>query len=647
MCTSPKGPLDKAKNADGSTSVANYKTLVHPAVFVIDTKASEELPEQGHLLTQVLQGYYDSDGEIADARMPLIPNDIAFRPGRPGLREAYVLALGADAVFRLEYDASGALQSVGSEHHRFLGPRPEHGYADGLTVTRRSSPAFGLVLSDVTQDLAVLDLGSQAALPQRLPMTGDDAEATAIRESPENQGRGLFATGRGVWSLKGQAWSSCESCHPGGLSDGVTWYFSRGPRRTLSAANTYEKRAANGQQAGRRLLLWGANVDEVHDVEVIVRTVSGGSGAVLWQYLPSGATSDDCRIGYDGRTVPTSSGSGVGLCKQAKATSVLRNGLNNSLAAIVDGYGCAPSDSTCDSSLSQDWNLIDAFMRSLRVPRPPSQLDRTYVEEGRKLFQAGGCANCHGGPQWTVSTLFYEPNDENNGRAPVVAESSVPSTDLGLALGRLRRDRYYVNDGYLPLNPSAKSSIDCGIPGTHCTTYRNAPDGATDAAALKLLYGIENPAIMDARGGAAKAAGSDQLRCALRNVGTFPPIPTDRTGWDYNGIAPAGQPPPQEFRADGSLAQGEDGFSVPSLFGLAVGAPYFHAGNARTLEELFDESFKLHHANPALLVPAGFLSGKNDVQYLIAFLLSLDEESAPEEIPTGMSFCNNALPRGG
>jgi cytochrome c peroxidase len=124
-------------------------------------------------------------------------------------------------------------------------------------------------------------------------------------------------------------------------------------------------------------------------------------------------------------------------------------------------------------------------------------------------------------------------------------------------------------------------------------------------------------------------------------------LPANLTEFDYNGIAPQGQPPPQEYRADGSLAQGKDGFSVPSLFGLAVGAPYFHAGNARTLEEVFDASFNLHHNNPALLVPAGFLSGKNDVQYLIAFLLSLDENSTPEDVPSDMNFCSNALPPGG
>ena len=638
MCTSPGGPLDK----DGDNP-ANFKTLFHPAVFSIDLKTREEIASEGRLLTQVLQAHYDADGDTADPRMPLIPNDIAFRPGKNGQREAYVLALGADAVFRLDYDAQGSLKGIGSEHHRFLGPLPEHGYADGLTVTTRSSPAFGLALSDVTQELSVIDLGHEEVLDEGIGMTGDDLQAAAMLKAPENEGRGLFATGLGVWSFKGQAWSSCESCHPGGLSDGVTWYFARGPRRTLSTANTYQKGSVDHQQQGRRLLLWGANVDEVHDVEGIVRTVSGGAGAVLWQYLPNGSSSNDCRIVYDGKGVAT--GNGVGLCKQAKPTSILRNGLNGALAGIVDGIGCEPDNVDCDSSLSRDWNRVDAFIRSLRVPRPPSQLDTARINQGRKLFESGGCGNCHGGPQWTVSTLFYVPGEEQNGKAPVVAAGAVPMTDRSLALGLLRQDLYSVEETYAPLNPPAASSTRTDCPeATRCTTFRVPPADDTDAAAWKLLYGIDNAAANgDSLANAAKAAGGDQLRCALRNVGTFPPLPADLTQFDYNGVAPPGQPPPKEYRADMSLAQGKDGFSVPSLFGLAVGAPYFHAGNARTLEEAFGAGFEQHHRNLAISVPTDFLTDPADVGYLIEFLLSLDETTSTEDIPSAMDFCAHRL----
>ena len=36
------------------------------------------------------------------------------------------------------------------------------------------------------------------------------------------------------------------------------------------------------------------------------------------------------------------------------------------------------------------------------------------------------------------------------------------------------------------------------------------------------------------------------------------------------------------------------GYNVPSLLGVATGAPFLHAGNARTLEALFDTTFATH-----------------------------------------------------
>jgi hypothetical protein len=69
------------------------------------------------------------------------------------------------------------------------------------------------------------------------------------------------------------------------------------------------------------------------------------------------------------------------------------------------------------------------------------------------------------------------------------------------------------------------------------------------------------------------------------------------------------------------------GFNVPSILGMQVGAPYFHAGNARTLEELLDDVFATHRA---ALADAGFLDGATEAEdraALVAFLLSIDEST--------------------
>ena len=113
----------------------------------------------------------------------------------------------------------------------------------------------------------------------------------------------------------------------------------------------------------------------------------------------------------------------------------------------------------------------------------------------------------------------------------------------------------------------------------------------------------------------------------LRAVGTFPAQP-DATMPATEGIAPAGSPTVvRELLHDmKKLADGKSGYNIPSLVGLSAGAPYFHAGNALTLEELFDAAFAAHHQ----ALGAGALEGPqrdDQVRDLVAFLLSIDDDA--------------------
>jgi len=606
MCTSPRGPLGIGQ--DGNTN--NFKTLFHPAVFVIDTTTNQELPQQGRLLTQVLDAYYQKGEDATNERMPLIPNDIAFASSGPTGSHAYVSALGADALYRLDYDAAGNLQGIGDPGVRYVDVQAQHGLPVGVAVSKVSKPAFALVLSDAKLYLSVVDLATQTA--HSVDSYADATVAKAFRNSDLSQGRGFFGTGRDIWSFKGQAWSSCESCHPGGLSDGVTWFFARGPRRTISTAGTYEK-SSDVAARSRRMLLWGANIDELHDVEAIVRGVSGGVGAALWSY--SNIASNDCRLRYDGST-----GNGTGApppsnqppCYASKPTTDLQNGLNGALSSLDTGAACLVDAAVCDSDALPDWRQIDTFIRAERAPRAPTDLAASDVLAGRMLFEQGRCAGCHGGPGWTVSKLFYAPGPEQNGVLPYTK----PSALADLQLGALRQTSYSVPSALLTLNPAA-------LAGAGSATFRNPALGAMESDIIAAAY--SNPT-------------DDQIRCALRDVGTFPTQPPTQTppAYNFTGIAPVGAPSVFEYRQDMStLAQGQTGFNVPSLFGLSVGAPYFHAGNARTLEEVFDSAtFARHHqalAADFLLDPA-----QRDAQIaqLVAFLLSIDESTPLEPLLT-------------
>jgi len=76
------------------------------------------------------------------------------------------------------------------------------------------------------------------------------------------------------------------------------------------------------------------------------------------------------------------------------------------------------------------------------------------------------------------------------------------------------------------------------------------------------------------------------------------------------------------------------GFNPPSLLGLQVGAPYFHAGNARSLEEGFNALFVKHHQSAIAQV---FSPTAAQVKQLVAFLLSIDGSTTPIAIPAAGS----------
>ena len=605
MCTSPRGPVGVPK-AD-PTDTSNFKTLFHPAVFVVDTAQNTELPASGRLLTEVLQGYLDAGESPALARMPLIPNDIVFGSALEGDgRSAYVSALGADAIFRLDYDSTGALQGIGSPGKRFIDVDIDKALPVGVAVSQASQPGFVLAANDTAQRLTVIDTAT--SLGVSVPSAPNTPRAVMTLDSPENRGRAHFATGLDVWSFKGQAWSSCESCHPGGLSDGITWFFARGPRRTPSTASTYEKTHAAAERQ-RRLLLWGANVDEIHDVEVITRTVSGGVGGVTWAYV-AGPPDSLCRLLYDGSAPATG---GMGSCDAQKHTTYLQNGLNGSLASITTGGLCPPG---VDCNIGgTDWNEIDAFVRSLRAPQRLTRFTDDAVEAGRHVFEEGRCAGCHGGPNWTVSTLFYTPGGKMNGLLPYTPPAVLPD------LGGLRTGSYTVPAALLALNPPGASGA---------AHFRPAPADGNDAAAF--VYSQDK----DENNKFAGVWGNDQLVCALRDVGTFPAQPSAATApTNVAGVVPKGAPAVLEYRQDmKTLAQGKNGMGVPALFGLSVGAPFFHAGNARTLEEVFDPVFAAHYQAlaPEFLGANETITRSDKIAQLIAFLLSIDEGTTPPQL---------------
>ena len=198
---------------------------------------------------------------------------------------------------------------------------------------------------------------------------------------------------------------------------------------------------------------------------------------------------------------------------------------------------------------------------------------------GRAVFEEGRCQNCHGGPLWTLSERYYLP------------------------LGGVGNDERLV------------SLFDVGV--TSLGGVRADQVRSTD---VNTLFVLEN----DANGPPARHT------CVVRKVGTF-----DNAGPQNRGAA--------ELRQNGANAQGVDGFNVPSLLCIGMGAPYLHHGAAETLEDLLDPSGAfVDHLRAGNQV---FSPSATQVANLIAFLRSIDDDTPTIATPVGQNFCPTDVPQ--
>lgn len=543
VCASPRAPLAA-------------KAMTYPVVHVFDV-ATNTLASAGPVsLEKVLAAFYDSQSLPDDeSRLnPLLANDVAF--GSDGA--AYITANGVDAVFRMTFDAAtGGVTTVGAGTKAFvdlgdkaIADQALHG-KNPIGMAAGHSHAFGFVANDVSRNVTVVALG-----PTTFEIAGGTTAPEVTSSSPlpadaaglsRLAGKHAFNTGRGRFSLNGQGWGACQSCHFEGLSDNVTWYFGRGQRQSTSLDGSF----ASGDPTDQRIFNWTGVFDEIADFEGVARSIDGAVGAIV-------SVVND----------PATNADRIDLASLALFPPAGASGLNGSAELLMQ-----------QSSMLQTWDDVRAYVQSIRSPRAPSNLDAAKVAAGKALFTgAGKCQGCHGDAKWTVSKLFYTPGGATNAALKTKAWD-------GAAL------------------------VAAGFPATLL------PAAQTANQVMRF-----------------STAGGDQIQCVLRNVGTY-------------GVGPA-EVGVNEKRADGTAGQGNleggNGFNVPSLLGMQVGAPYFHAGNARTLEEALSTTFGAH---------AGALNGGTSpldtpakIEALAAFLLSIDESTQPIAAPAtaganGGSFC--------
>ncbi|HTE51840.1 MAG TPA: YncE family protein [Kofleriaceae bacterium] len=259
-------------------------------------------------------------------------------------------------------------------------------------------------------------------------------------------------------------------------------------------------------------------------------------------------------------------------------------GLARPLKELADD----PNVATCGH---KDWDDIDNFVRTIRPPRARRAIPTAKVDRGRQLFIDGGCARCHGGQGWTVSRRFFTPAGATNtalAAAPFLPPVFFPQTLV-------------YPDG---ADPRAQISAQPPIPDADAT-------GPAEPEAVAI----------------AEAA------CVLRNVGSFG-VPNDTATTDLLERRP--------FQGELVRSEGRAGYNVPSLYGLAMGAPYLHHGQAGTLEALFTDPLWQFHTNAGNANFSVALADAGKLDDLVSFLLSIDRDQ-PElgiatDLATGGSF---------
>jgi mono/diheme cytochrome c family protein len=374
-------------NTDNLTCIPNFnnfRTLVAQVVSVIDVGAGKVLAQD--TLNKQFMDYYDglSYADDSTRRLPLNVFDLSFVPGS---LTAYLAASGSDALFKVDYNATykeKTIDSVGHELHPFIDLTPGAARENqmgrmpvGVVVTGAPHPAsgdryFAFVAADISRSLVTVDLARQeiAGLNAGRPVvTESSAQPTKEPELSIHLGKRDYYNGLGRWSLNGQAWAACTTCHTDGFSDSVSWFAPRGAMQTQNLDGLFNSK----DKTDMRVHLWNGSLDEVADHEIAgVRGAVGGIGALV------------------------------------KDTNI-------TWGSVMDIAGTGNSDLAGSSTALQaksavrDWDYIIAFIQNLRSVRRPASLDADKVTKGRALFAQGNCAGCHSGNKWTISRVFYEP----------------------------------------------------------------------------------------------------------------------------------------------------------------------------------------------------------------------------------------------
>ncbi|MGH9894181.1 MAG: hypothetical protein ACREA0_19800, partial [bacterium] len=263
----------------------NVQALVH----VVDTTTLSEVAGSTVNLNAQIATEPEPADRFAASLQRLFGNDIVAIDADKNCKNFFIVSRGGNYVIKA----------------RLVGGKLNIGAPDVVRIQTGNIPS-GIVVhgktafvnNEVDMSVSVLDLDT--GLPAGDPVASSNPPEPGSFDHSRLVGKLVFFTALGVPDnvdadgrpLRGipireiialqfrgkqssDAWSTCASCHPAGLADGVTWIFADGPRQAIPLDGLYSK--VNGAH-DTRINNWSAARDSITDFNANSRNVQCGKG---------------------------------------------------------------------------------------------------------------------------------------------------------------------------------------------------------------------------------------------------------------------------------------------------------------------------------------------------------------------------------
>jgi YVTN family beta-propeller protein len=404
-------------------------------------------------------------------------------------QKAYAVAAGSDLLVRASVAGNGKLNlTVDADTTSYIdlndpaNPKTSGANAgknpQGIVVDLAGGRAY--VNNFVSRNVSVVNLKTDRVIKTirttKLPPPGSLEETVLVGAEMFFSSRGNFS-GPGAPTmnrLSSEGWQACSSCHFKGLTDGVVWSFPDGPRKSVPLNSTFNPKNRDDQ----RVLNYTPVRDEVEDFELNIRNVSGPgplAAALACANPPPPPAPPTSTLDPNHGLIIGDNGS-VGQAPCAIPNLIpIKNADRQQVTVTLPGSGTAVPAMTA---------LREWVKRAVRTPNSPltkpkvkSGRSQSTINKGRNLFIQAGCAGCHGGSNWTISSRNFAPPPAAN----TVFTERMPPQVFGNPSGSQYLNAFLQNIG----------SFNLGVPNAGNPIGRNI--GGAEKATATLLNGVAQP----------------------------------------------------------------------------------------------------------------------------------------------------------